>query len=42
MGDVALDNIVAQDHTYQLTVYKVFGQSQGVGDAALSFLIGII
>jgi hypothetical protein len=28
--------------THRFAVYKMFGQSQGVGNAALSFLTGIL
>ena len=40
--DVALDDVVAQDHADLVAVGEVFGQRQGVGDAAFAFLVGVV
>ena len=42
LADVAFDDVVAQNHADLLAVGEMFGQRQGVGDAAFAFLIGII
>ena len=40
--DVALDDVVAQHHADLLAVGEMFGQRQGVGDAAFAFLVGVV
>ena len=41
-GDGTLNDVIAQDHAYFLTVGKVLGQGQRIGNAALAFLIGVV
>jgi hypothetical protein len=42
VGDRLLQNVIAQDHADLVTVREVLGQRQRVGDAAFTFLIGVI
>ena len=41
-GDGTLNDVIAQDHAYFLTIGEVFGQGQRVGNAALAFLVGVV
>ncbi len=40
--DIALDDVVAEDHADLVAVGEVLGQPQGVGDAAFAFLVGVV
>ena len=41
-GNIALYDIVAQYHANGIAIGKVLSQSQRIGDAAFSLLVGII
>ena len=42
IDDVVLDDVIAKDDANLFAFHKRLGQTQGVGDAAFAFLVGVM